>query len=116
MSDLEDIKNAALHAVENSSHAASLEEERVKYLGKKGELTRLLKELGTLSPEERPEAGAAINSAKKVLQSAISKRKAFLEDFGFGGKRELFLEDHGCDEKRTAFLEQHCFSVHVSSC
>ena len=83
MSDLEDIKNAALHAVENSSHAASLEEERVKYLGKKGELTRLLKELGTLSPEERPEAGAAINSAKKVLQSAISKRKAFLEGASF---------------------------------
>jgi phenylalanyl-tRNA synthetase alpha chain len=53
---------------------------RVKYLGKKGELTGLLKGLGKLSPEARPAAGAEINSAKEALQEAISARKADLDN------------------------------------
>jgi phenylalanyl-tRNA synthetase alpha chain len=78
--------SAALLAVENSSDGASLEEVRVKYLGKKGALTGLLKGLGALSPGERPEAGAKINSAKKALQYAISERKAFLENASFDAR------------------------------
>jgi len=53
---------------------------RVKYLGKKGELTGLLKGLGKLSPEARPAAGAEINSAKEALQEVISARKADLDN------------------------------------
>ena len=59
---------------------SALDDVRVKYLGKKGELTGLLKGLGKLSPEERPAAGAEINSAKEALQEAISARKADLDN------------------------------------
>lgn len=80
MSDLEDILSTALSAVASVGDAPALEDVRVKYLGKKGELTGLLKGLGKLSPEERPAAGAEINSAKEALQEAISARKADLDN------------------------------------
>jgi phenylalanyl-tRNA synthetase alpha chain len=48
----------------------------VRYLGKSGELTALLKQLGTLPAEERPAAGQEINQAKVAVQVAIDARKA----------------------------------------
>ena len=80
MSDLEDILSTALSAVASAGDASALDDVRVKYLGKKGELTGLLKGLGKLSPEERPAAGAEINTAKEALQEAISARKADLDN------------------------------------
>ena len=80
MSDLEDILSTALSAVASAGDSSALDDVRVKYLGKKGELTGLLKGLGKLSPEERPAAGAEINSAKEALQEAISARKADLDN------------------------------------
>jgi len=80
VSDLEDILSTALSAVANTGDSPALDDVRVKYLGKKGELTGLLKGLGKLSPKERPAAGAEINSAKEALQEAISARKADLDN------------------------------------
>jgi len=80
MSDLEDILSTALSAVASAGDAPALDDVRVKYLGKKGELTGLLKGLGKLSPEDRPAAGAEINTAKEALQEAISARKADLDN------------------------------------
>jgi phenylalanyl-tRNA synthetase alpha chain len=80
VSDLEDILSTAQSAVAGAGDSSALDDVRVKYLGKKGELTGLLKGLGKLSPEERPAAGAEINSAKEALQEAISARKADLDN------------------------------------
>ena len=80
MSDLEDILSTALSAVASAGDSSALDDVRVKYLGKKGELTGLLKGLGKLSPEDRPAAGAEINTAKEALQEAISARKADLDN------------------------------------
>jgi phenylalanyl-tRNA synthetase alpha chain len=80
VSDLEDILSTALSAVASAGDSSALDDVRVKYLGKKGELTGLLKGLGKLSPEARPAAGAEINSAKEALQEAISARKADLDN------------------------------------
>ena len=77
--DIEAILKGAVEAVEGSSDLRALDDVRVRYLGKKGELTGLLKGLGKLSAEERPAAGAAINDAKNSLQQAIDARKAALE-------------------------------------
>jgi phenylalanyl-tRNA synthetase alpha chain len=57
---------------------ARLEQLRVHYLGKKGLLTERLKQLGKLPPEQRPQAGQAINEAKQEIQNAIEARKAAL--------------------------------------
>ena len=56
-----------------------LDDLRVKFLGKKGELTALLKGLGKLSKEERPKMGEAINQAKVELQNLLTDRKNHLE-------------------------------------
>jgi phenylalanyl-tRNA synthetase alpha chain len=58
---------------------AALDEVRVRYLGKKGLLTELLKGLGRLSADARPAAGQVINEAKQSLQSALAARKEDLE-------------------------------------
>jgi phenylalanyl-tRNA synthetase alpha chain len=80
VSDLEDILSTAQSEVASAGDSSALDDVRVKYLGKKGELTGLLKGLGKLSPEERPAAGAEINSAKEALQEAISACKADLDN------------------------------------
>lgn len=59
---------------------AELDATRVKYLGKKGLLTDLLKGLGRLPADERPLAGGAINHAKQALTEALAERRRALED------------------------------------
>jgi len=76
---LEALKTAAIEAVQAASSPAELEQLRVDYLGKKGQLTSLLKNLGTLSPEDRPKAGALINEVKQELAGLLNARKDDLE-------------------------------------
>jgi phenylalanyl-tRNA synthetase alpha chain len=75
MLDTVSLVESALRAIEGSSDERSLEQLRVDYLGKKGSLTDLLKGLGKLSPEERPQAGERINIAKRQVQDALELRK-----------------------------------------
>ena len=76
--DVENTLDKALSEISNSSDLRSLDEVRVSFLGKKGELTTLLKSLGQMDPTERPKAGEAINQAKSAIQDAIEHRKASL--------------------------------------
>ncbi|MDH5173023.1 MAG: phenylalanine--tRNA ligase subunit alpha, partial [Gammaproteobacteria bacterium] len=64
MSELTTILASANQALDAAADLNSLDQIRVRYLGKKGELTQLLKTLGTLPPEQRRDAGQAINQAK----------------------------------------------------
>lgn len=79
MENLEPLANEAKAAIAAATDSAVLEQLRVDYLGKKGQLTGLLKSLGKLSAEERPKAGALINVVKQELQDLIGARKAELE-------------------------------------
>lgn len=58
---------------------AQLDQLRVRYLGKKGPLTEAMKQLGKLSPEERPAAGQVVNRAKQAIRKAIEARRTMLE-------------------------------------
>ena len=69
---LELLKSEALSAVANATDEKAIDEVRVKYLGKKGELTAILKQMGGLSPEERPIMGQMVNKAKAELEEAIN--------------------------------------------
>ncbi len=71
---LEQIKTAALKAIAAAQNSADCENVRVKYLGKKGELTAILKMMGGLSPEERPIMGQLVNAAKAEVDVALSKK------------------------------------------
>ena len=66
-----DIKEAAFKELEVVSEGAALEEIRVKYLGKKGELTTILRSMGSLSAEERPIVGKLVNVVKKDVEDKI---------------------------------------------
>lgn len=79
MENLEPLANEARAAIEAAQDGAALEQLRVDYLGKKGQITALLKGLGKLSADERPKAGALINVVKQELQELIGARKATLE-------------------------------------
>jgi len=80
MADTGTLLQEALDAVREAADERSLEQVRVDYLGKKGQLTALLKALGKLPADERPRAGEAINAAKRQVQEAIEARKAVLAD------------------------------------
>ncbi|KAA1192881.1 phenylalanine--tRNA ligase subunit alpha [Pseudohalioglobus sediminis] len=79
MENLDTLAGQAKAAIEAADDGATLEQLRVDYLGKKGQITALLKGLGKLSPEERPAAGAQINVVKQELQQLIGERKSALE-------------------------------------
>ncbi len=72
---LENIRVAALAALDAADSPAALEELRVRLLGKKGELTAVLKQMGKLSPEERPVMGALANSVRADIEAKLEERK-----------------------------------------
>ena len=72
---LEQIKQEALAALEAAASPAALEELRVKYLGKKGELTAVLKMMGKLTAEERPVMGALANAVRADIEAKLEERK-----------------------------------------
>ena len=80
MNNTEKLKDQALSEIDSVDDLTQLDLIRVDYLGKKGQLTQLLKQLGKLPAEERPQAGQVINIAKAAVQAAIDARKAVLED------------------------------------
>ncbi len=79
MLNVDDLISRAQDEIASSQNLAGLDAVRVKYLGKKGELTLQLKQLGSLSAEERPAAGQQINRAKQAVQDAIQARRNDLE-------------------------------------
>ena len=80
MENLESLVEAALAEVAGAGDARALDDVRVRYLGKKGEISALLKSLGGLSADERPKAGALINEAKQRVQAAIDERRQTLQE------------------------------------
>ncbi len=77
---LEEIKGASLAAVENAADLGALESIRINYLGKKGSLTAVLKQMGGLSAEERPLIGQLANEVRAKIEEAISEKTAALSE------------------------------------
>jgi phenylalanyl-tRNA synthetase alpha chain len=75
---LEQMRDEALAAVDAAADLVSLDEARVRFLGKKGTLTAILRSLGTLSAEERPAVGRVSNEVRVALEAAFDERKAVL--------------------------------------
>ncbi|MDH3988923.1 MAG: phenylalanine--tRNA ligase subunit alpha [Gammaproteobacteria bacterium] len=79
MQSLSELVTQAESEIAAASDLVALDAVRVKYLGKKGELTARLKGLSGLSAEERPAAGQEINIAKKAVQEALNARRDGLQ-------------------------------------
>lgn len=80
MQTINEIQDQALAQINELTELKELDQLRVLLLGKKGELTQLLKNLSSLSVEERPLAGQAVNNAKKAINEAISSKKQSIEE------------------------------------
>lgn len=80
MSDLDTIVSAATAAIAAAQELRELDDVRIRYLGKKGELTARLKSLGKLPADQRPAAGHAINAVKQRLADGIEQRRRVLQD------------------------------------
>ena len=78
-SALESIRARALERLENAGDLAALEEARVQLLGKKGELTAILKSMGQLSPEERPAMGQMANEVRAAIEEKLEARSRALK-------------------------------------
>ena len=79
MSSIEELQSRALADIEASESLPQLDELRVRYLGKKGEVTAQLKSLGAMEPEQRKAFGQAVNVARDALAQAITARRQALE-------------------------------------
>jgi len=76
---LEKIKLQALSDLEAAESLSALDEQRVRYLGKKGELTAVLKMMGKLTAEERPVMGQLANAVRAIIEEKLDARKQALE-------------------------------------
>jgi phenylalanyl-tRNA synthetase alpha chain len=90
---IEEIRAEAATAIEAAAGTAELEELRVRYLGRKAELTTILRGIAELPAEERGEVGAGANEARKGLEALISSRSEALE----AGELESHLAEDRID-------------------
>ena len=88
---LSDIKRRVGEELKELDGSAALENLRVRVLGKKGELTALLKGMGQLSPEERPKVGAQINEVRQWLAERMAELSAVEAINLDGGKTSCLL-------------------------
>ena len=80
MEALNDLKSKYLNAVSEAVDESALENLRIAAVGKKGEVSLKMRELGKMSPEERQTAGPALNALKDEINSALTAKKAALSD------------------------------------
>lgn len=80
MENLDQLVQSANQAVSSANTVAELDQVRVDYLGKKGQITALLKGLGKLDASERPAAGAKINEAKESVMANLTAKKSAMEE------------------------------------
>ena len=82
LDELAGLKQKALKAMEDIASLSDLDELGVKLLGRKGELTLMLRKTGSLPPEERPAFGQAANQVKQALEQALDQTKSRLATSG----------------------------------
>ena len=90
---LESIKKLAEEKVSKIQERQDLNDLKVKILGKKGELTEILRGMGSLSPEERPKMGSLVNSVRAEIETLINKKEQEIEEKELAKK----LEDEKID-------------------
>ena len=108
---LESIKQAALAAAENADSIGALEELRVQFLGKKGEVSAILKSLGSLSPEERPKMGALANEVRAEIEKALGEKKEILASAAVTARLESERLDITMPGKKTQVGGLHPINI-----
>ena len=108
---LEQIRAEALAALAGAKDAQELDGLRVKYLGKKGELTAVLKMMGSLSAEERPVMGQLANEVREALTEALVQRQKAIEEAALNQRLEDEKLDVTIPGKRPELGHKHPMSI-----
>ena len=108
---LEQIKTDALAAIEIVETKADLESARVKYLGKKGEITAILKQMGSLSAEERPRIGELANSIRDDIEQHIAVKSKELETKDLAARLERETLDVTIPGREIKFGHKHPMTI-----
>ena len=104
---LELIKSRAMSALEAAQTPAALEDIRVQFLGKKGEVTAVLKQMGKLSAEERPIMGQLANSVRSEIEASLEQRKTSIHAAVLEAKLAAESLDVTIPGKEVALGHQH---------
>ncbi|MBD9197626.1 MAG: phenylalanine--tRNA ligase subunit alpha [Clostridiales bacterium] len=104
---LEAIRKGALESIVGTKAAADLDALRVKYLGKKGELTAVLKQMGSLSAEERPVMGQMANEVRAAVEKAIESQASILQKAALEAKLKAETVDVTIPGKEIAMGHKH---------
>jgi phenylalanyl-tRNA synthetase alpha chain len=90
---LETLRAEALEKVAQAQDLARLSQVQTEYLGRKGEITKMLRQMGSLPPEQRPAFGQKANQVKEEIQAAIDNKKSAFER----AERERKLREESID-------------------
>ena len=104
---LEKIRQEALAAMEAAADSQELEALRVRYLGKKGELTAVLKQMGKLSAEERPVMGQIANNVRAAIEQTLEQAKTHLAAKAMEAKLRAEAVDVTIPGKEVSLGHQH---------
>lgn len=111
---LEKIKSEALSRMEAAGSLDSLNEIRVAYLGKKGELTSVLKGMKDVAPEDRPKVGQMVNEVRELLESKLEETKAALMKKAREEQMEKEVIDVTLPAKKIRMGHSHPNSIALS--
>jgi len=104
---LNEIQETALKLIEEAKDSATLQDIRVKYLGKKGELTTILKSMKDLSKEERPVMGKLVNDVKKVVEEKLDEAVNKIKEEEKKKKLESEIIDITLPGKKNVIGKRH---------
>ena len=113
---LEIIRREALAAMDEAADSQALEALRVKYLGKKGELTAVLKQMGKLSPEERPVMGQVANAVRADIEEKLEAVKAKLAAKALEARLQAEAVDVTIPGTPVAHGHKHPMSIVLDEC
>ncbi len=108
---LEQIRQAAKEVLETFETKEQIEEARIKYLGKKGELTAILKQMGKLSAEERPVIGQLANEIRADIEETIAKKSAEIKEKELERKLKEETIDVTMPGKEASLGHKHPLSI-----
>ncbi|HEX2985838.1 MAG TPA: phenylalanine--tRNA ligase subunit alpha [Caproiciproducens sp.] len=112
---LEAIRENAIRELSQANGQQILENLRIKYLGKKGELTSILKQMGGLSPEERPQIGQLANEVRTFIEQDLVKRAAELKEDALKKRLEMEKIDVTMPGKRHELGARHPISIELDA-
>ena len=114
---LQNIKDEALKAIEAADMPEKLNDVRVKFLGKKGELTAVLKGMKDVAPEDRPKVGQMVNETRAAIEAVLEENKEKMEEAFHCGleQAEKILQDICWEEYEDILFVSKSIGTVISS-